>query len=204
MQTSIVIVSGSVINAYTVHLNGIWHLIWRYISKPALGGHPVLSGHYSIARGCPLNTGFTILRLEHKQNSFRIRIYSFGIKTINTFIHSRSSHENHTRFQTIMGKVYTRFQIKIAQWGGTYLYNLYKGVSPPGVFICRCACLLRILQRSLELAPFFRWTVALFSAVNQSFTLNTRIENKTSFCGREVCKSRAKVKRHMSGACHSM
>ena len=63
MQTSIVIVSGSIINASTVHLNGIWHLIWRYISKPVLGGHPVLSGHYSIPRGCPLNTGFTVLKV---------------------------------------------------------------------------------------------------------------------------------------------
>ena len=60
MQTSIVIVSGSIINTSTVHLNGIWHLIWRYISKPVLGGHPVLSGHYSIPRGCPLTTGFTV------------------------------------------------------------------------------------------------------------------------------------------------
>ena len=46
-------------------------------------------------------------------NPFRIRIfhflsYSFGIKTINTFIHSRSSLENHTRFQTKMFNVYTR------------------------------------------------------------------------------------------------
>ena len=65
MQTSIVIVSGSIINASTVHLNGIWHLIWRYLSKPVLGGHPVLSGHYSIPRGCPLNTGFTIWTLAH-------------------------------------------------------------------------------------------------------------------------------------------
>ena len=61
MQTSIVIVAGSIINASTVHLNGIGHLIWRYISKPVLGGHPVLSGHYSIPRGCPLNTGFTVI-----------------------------------------------------------------------------------------------------------------------------------------------
>ena len=37
--------------------------------------------------------------------------YSFGIETINTFIHSRSSLENHTRFQTKMGKVYSRFQL---------------------------------------------------------------------------------------------
>ena len=42
-------------------LNGIWHLMWRYLSKPVLGGHPVLSRHYSIPQGCPLNTGFTVL-----------------------------------------------------------------------------------------------------------------------------------------------
>ena len=41
--------------------------------------------------------------------------YSFGIEMINTFIHSHSSLENHTRFQTKMGKVYTRFQTKTAQ-----------------------------------------------------------------------------------------
>ena len=66
----------------------------------------------------------SLLRLERKQksssNAFRIRIflflsYSFGIETINTFIHSRSSLENHTRFQTKMGKVYTRFQTKTAK-----------------------------------------------------------------------------------------
>ena len=51
----------------------------------------------------------SVIRLQRKQknspNPFRIRIflflsYSFGIETINTFIHSRSSLENHTRFQT--------------------------------------------------------------------------------------------------------
>ena len=38
-----------------------------------------------------------------------IHMYSFGIETINTSIHvrSRSSHENHTRFQTKMGKVFS-------------------------------------------------------------------------------------------------
>ena len=51
--------SGSILNVSTVHLNGIWHLIW-HLSKPVLGGHPVLSGEYSIPRGCPLNTGFTV------------------------------------------------------------------------------------------------------------------------------------------------
>ena len=35
----------------------------RYLSTPVLGGHPVLSGHYSIPRGCPLNTGFTVVVL---------------------------------------------------------------------------------------------------------------------------------------------
>ena len=64
----------------------------------------------------------SLLRLERKQNNssnpFRIRIflflsYSFGIETINTFIRSRSSFENHTRFQTKMqGKIFTRFQPK--------------------------------------------------------------------------------------------
>ena len=66
----------------------------------------------------------SLLRLERKQenssNPFRIRIfsflfYSFGIETINTFIHSRSSLKNYTRFQTKMGKVQTRFQTKTAQ-----------------------------------------------------------------------------------------
>ena len=32
-----------------------------------------------------------------------------------TFIHSRSSFENHTQFQTKVGKVYTRFQTKTPQ-----------------------------------------------------------------------------------------
>ena len=60
MQTYIVIVSGSILTVSTVHLNGIWHLICRYLLKPELGGHPVLSRHYSIPRGCLLNTGFTV------------------------------------------------------------------------------------------------------------------------------------------------
>ena len=41
--------------------------------------------------------------------------YSFGIETIKTFIHSRNSLENHTRFQTKMGKVYPRFHTKTGQ-----------------------------------------------------------------------------------------
>ena len=41
--------------------------------------------------------------------------YSFGIETTNTFIHSRSFLENHTRFQTKMGKVYIFFRTETAQ-----------------------------------------------------------------------------------------
>ena len=76
MQTYIVKVSGSILNISTVHLNGIWHLLWRYLSKPVLGGHPVLSGHYSIPRGCPLNTGFTVLvSLESKRKKIDLSIF---------------------------------------------------------------------------------------------------------------------------------
>ena len=65
---------------------------------------------------------------------FLFRSYSFGTKTINTFIRSRSSLENPTLLQSKMGKVCTRFQTKKAQnwphtlWGGTYLLGLYTGV----------------------------------------------------------------------------
>ena len=89
----------------------------------------------------------SLFTLERKQknssNPFRTRIslflsYSFEIETINTFIHSRSSLENYTRFQTKIDKVYTCFRPKRPKnptrwggWGGTYLYNLNKGLPPP-------------------------------------------------------------------------
>ena len=41
--------------------------------------------------------------------------YSFRIESTNTFLHSLSYVENHTRFQTKMGKVFTRFQTKTAR-----------------------------------------------------------------------------------------
>ena len=41
--------------------------------------------------------------------------YPFGVETTNTFIRSRGSLENHTRFKTVMVKIYTRFQTKMAQ-----------------------------------------------------------------------------------------
>ena len=41
--------------------------------------------------------------------------YSFRAEKTDTLIRSRGSLENHTRFQTIMVKIYTRFQTKTAQ-----------------------------------------------------------------------------------------
>ena len=83
-------------------------------------------------------------RLERKQtnssNPFRIRIllfisYSFGIETINTFIHSCSSLENHNRFQTKTGKVLHVFRPKRrrhpTRWGA-HTYIAYIREYPPG------------------------------------------------------------------------
>ena len=56
---------------------------------------------------------------------------------MNTFILSRSSLKNHTRFQTKMDEVYTSFQTKPVQKPGVFgaahtVYGIYKGVpSPP-------------------------------------------------------------------------
>ena len=73
----------------------------------------------------PLGRNYVIItkiiaQTKNSSNALRIRIflfvsYAFGIEMINTFIHSRSSLNNHTRFQTKIGKVYTRFQTKTAQ-----------------------------------------------------------------------------------------
>ena len=83
----------------------------------------------------------SFLRLERKQknasNAFRNRLfplcsYSSGIETINTFIRTRSSLENRTRFQTKMSKVYTRFQTKHPYPIGRHVtYMAYIGEYPP-------------------------------------------------------------------------
>ena len=54
----------------------------------------------------------SVCKPKNSSNAFRIRMflllsYSFGIEAINMFILSHSTLENHTRFQTKMGKVYT-------------------------------------------------------------------------------------------------
>ena len=51
--------------------------------------------------------------------------YSFGVEKTNTFIRSCGSLENHTRFQTVMVKIYTRFQTKKANtipFGAAHTY----------------------------------------------------------------------------------
>ena len=91
MQTYIVIVSGSILNVSTVHLNGIWHLIWRYLLKPVLGGHPVLSEHYSIPWGCPLNTGFTVFIWNGHSVFLALFSFLFPVIFFWPFHHSKTS-----------------------------------------------------------------------------------------------------------------
>ena len=76
----------------------------------------------------------SLLRLEREQtnssNPFRISIvlflsYSFGIETINTFLHSRSS------LKTISDSRPKRRKNPTG-WDGTYLYNFSKGGPHPG------------------------------------------------------------------------
>ena len=93
----------------------------------------------------------SLLRLERKQNissnPFRIRIflflsYSFGIKTINTFIHSRSSLENTTRFQPVVAAHIYRAYIReyppppLRAWGlkgGSFGLKRRPSFSPEGL-----------------------------------------------------------------------
>ena len=83
----------------------------------------------------------SLLILERKQKNssktFRIRIflffsYSSGIERINAFIHSWQPLKNHTRFQTKMGKVFSRFQTKTAQ--KPYPMGRHIPTSTPGRF----------------------------------------------------------------------
>ena len=74
------------------------------------------------------------------QNPFRILIflflsYSFGVETINTFLHSCSSLKINARFQTKISQVYTRFQTRngaktLPFRTAHILYGLYRGVRP--------------------------------------------------------------------------
>ena len=57
------------------------------------------------------------------------KVLKNGIETVNTFIHTRSSLENHTRFQTEMGKVRAFFsdqnRSKTLPSGAAYTYLAY-------------------------------------------------------------------------------
>ena len=79
----------------------------------------------------------SFLRLERKQKIFQmhfrtrifllLRSYSFRIGTTNTFIHFRSSLENHTRFQTKQKQKGKKTNL----CGGTNPYGLHREVPLP-------------------------------------------------------------------------
>ena len=68
---------------------------------------------------------------------YSVVLIDLELKRSDAFILSRSSLENHTRFQTKMhGKSLYPFsdqkRLKIhTLWGGTYPYDLYNGIPPP-------------------------------------------------------------------------
>ena len=85
----------------------------------------------------------SLLRLERKQKNYsnpsRIRIflflsYSFGIETVNTFIHYvvplkpyPIPDQNGQSLDPFSGQ---KGRKNPTQWGGTHLYGVYKGVPP--------------------------------------------------------------------------
>ena len=92
----------------------------------------------------------SLLRLERKQknysNPFRIIIffffsYSFGIETINTFIHSVVHSKTILDSRPKWAKcipVFTPKRCKnLIRWRGKYQYGLNKGVPPPSPRGCR-------------------------------------------------------------------
>jgi len=85
----------------------------------------------------------SLSRLERKQkklfNPFRIRIflflsYSFGIETINTFIHSvvplKTIPDSRPKWAKCIPVIRAKRRKNPTRWGSTYLYGLYRGVSP--------------------------------------------------------------------------
>ena len=81
----------------------------------------------------------SFLRLERKQknasNAFRNRLfplcsYSSGIERINTFIRTRISLENRTRFQNEQSVYPFSDQTPLPNREARYLYGIYRGVPP--------------------------------------------------------------------------
>ena len=94
----------------------------------------------------PLRSYVILLRSEQQRKRFlkthfqfayfSFFLSSFGIETVNKFLPARSSLENHTRFQTKMSKIYTRFQIKTGRkpypLGQHIPICLIQGITPHG------------------------------------------------------------------------
>ena len=100
----------------------------------------------TVFRPCPLGTNYVIttqIRAQKKKNysnPFGIRIflflsYSFGIETINKFIHtvvpSKTIPDSRRKWAKCIPVFRPKRRKNPTRWGGTYLYGLYKGV-PPG------------------------------------------------------------------------
>ena len=87
----------------------------------------------------------SLLRLERKQKNyshpFRIRIflfvsYSFGTETVNTFIHSvvpatQITPDSRPKWAKCIPVFRPKRRKNPTRWGGTCLYSLYKGITPP-------------------------------------------------------------------------
>ena len=56
----------------------------RKIAMPVLGRHPVLSRHYRIPPGCPLNTGFTVIK------SFNHLVSPWAVEAVSQSISRKS------------------------------------------------------------------------------------------------------------------
>ena len=94
--------------------------------------------------------------------------FSSSAEKTNTFIRSRGSLENHTRFKTILFKPIPVFRPKRLKnhtlWGGTYLYSLYRGAPspPPGTklsfFPYACTIIMSIHTRSRQICNIFSKT----------------------------------------------
>ena len=88
----------------------------------------------------------SLFRLERKQKNyshpFRIRIflfvsYSFGTETVNTFIHSvvpatQIIPDSRPKWAKCIPVFRPKRRKNPTRWGGTYLYGLHLGSTPPG------------------------------------------------------------------------
>ena len=105
----------------------IWHLIWRYLLKPVLGGHPVLSGHYSIPRGCPLNTGFTVI------GNSRMCHHCFSTHSFKECDAKRTRVTRSPSQHCVKARVYARSGVKHTSYDKGYANTC----SPSAIDVCR-------------------------------------------------------------------